>query len=98
MAAHSRTLDKVSTGVAVFGGDRKLVYGNDAFARIWSVDSAWLDEKPSASEFLDQLRQRRLLPEQPDYRKWRDGKCSHGIATVPSTSFGTGPTEEPSMS
>ncbi len=74
MAAHSRTLDKVSTGVAVFGADRKLVYGNDAFARIWSLDNAWLGEKPSASEFLDQLRQRRLLPEQPDYRKWRDGK------------------------
>ncbi len=74
MAAHSRTLDKVSTGVAVFGGDRKLVYGNDALARIWSLDSAWLQEKPSASEFLDFLRQRRLLPEQPDYRKWRDGK------------------------
>ncbi len=74
MAAHSRTLDKVSTGVAVFGGDRKLVYSNDAFARTWSLDNTWLTEKPSASEFLDQLRQRRLLPEQPDYRKWRDGK------------------------
>ena len=74
MAAHSRTLDKVSTGVAVFGGDRKLVYSNDAFARTWSLDSTWLAEKPSASEFLDQLRQRRLLPEQPDYRRWRDGK------------------------
>ncbi len=74
MAAHSRTLDKVSTGVAVFGGDRKLVYGNDACARIWSLDAAWLQEEPSASEFLDQLRQRRLLPEQTDYRKWRDGK------------------------
>jgi signal transduction histidine kinase len=74
MAAHSRTLDKVSTGVAVFGGDRKLVYGNDALARIWSLDSAWVQERPSASEFLDQLRQRRLLPEQADYRKWRDGK------------------------
>ena len=74
MAAHSRTLDKVSTGVAAFGGDRKLVYSNDAFARIWSLDNIWLTEKPSASAFLDQLRQRRLLPEQPDYRKWRDGK------------------------
>ena len=74
MAAHSRTLDKVSTGVAVFGGDRKLVYSNDAFARTWGLDNAWLAEKPSASEFLDQLRQRRLLPEQPDYRRWRDGK------------------------
>ncbi len=74
MAANSRTLDKVSTGVAVFAGDRKLVYSNDAFARIWGLDNPWLTEKPSASEFLDHLRQRRLLPEQPNYRKWRDGK------------------------
>ena len=46
MAAHSRTLDKVSTGVAVFGADRKLVYSNDAFARIWALDEPWLQEKP----------------------------------------------------
>lgn len=72
MAAHARTLDKVSTGVAVFGADRKLVYSNDAFARIWALDDAWLQEKPSASELFDLLRQRRLLPEQANYRKWRD--------------------------
>ncbi len=74
MAAHSRTLDKVSTGVAVFGADRKLVYGNDAFARIWALEDAWVKEKPSASEFFDLLRQRRLLPEQANYRKWRDDR------------------------
>ncbi len=74
MAAHSRTLDKVSTGVAVFGADRRLVYSNDAFARIWALDEAWLQEKPAASEFFDQLRQRRLLPEQTNYRKWRDDR------------------------
>jgi signal transduction histidine kinase len=72
MAAHNRTLDKVSTGVAVFGAGRKLVYGNDAFARIWNLEQAWLAQKPAASEFLDLLRQRRLLPEQSNYRKWRD--------------------------
>jgi len=74
MAAHNRTLDKVSTGVAVFGADRKLVYGNDAFARIWALEDAWLKENPTASEFFDLLRQRRLLPEQANYRKWRDGR------------------------
>ncbi len=74
MAAHSRTLSKVSTGVAVFGADRKLVYGNDAFARIWALEDAWLQDKPAASELFDLLRQRRLLPEQANYRKWRDDR------------------------
>jgi signal transduction histidine kinase len=72
--AHSRTLDKVSTGVAVFDSGRKLVYGNEAFARIWALEEEWLSQKPSASEFFDELRQRRLLPEETNYRKWRDGK------------------------
>ncbi|MGB8736883.1 MAG: ATP-binding protein [Rhodomicrobium sp.] len=74
MAAHSRTLSKVSTGVAVFGADRKLVYSNDAFARIWALEDSWLQDKPAASEFFDLLRQRRLLPEQTNYRKWRDDR------------------------
>lgn len=74
MAANSRTLDKVSTGVAVFGADRKLVYGNDAFANIWGLEKDWLDQNPTASEFLDLLRQRRLVPEQPNYRRWRDDR------------------------
>jgi signal transduction histidine kinase len=72
MAAHSRTLDKVSTGIAVFGADRKLVYSNDAFARMWALEEPWLQQSPSASELFDQLRQRRLLPDQTNYRKWRD--------------------------
>ncbi len=72
MAAHSRTLDKVSTGVAVFGAGRELVYSNDAFARIWALDEVWLQEKPTASELFDLLRQCRLLPEQTNFRKWRD--------------------------
>ena len=74
MAAHSRTLDKVSTGVAVFGADRKLVYGNDALASIWALEDDWLQKKPAASEFFDLLRQSRLLPEQTNYRKWRDDR------------------------
>ncbi len=72
--AHSRTLDKVSTGVAVFGANRKLAYFNGALGRIWSLEDSWLKEQPAAAEFFDLLRQRRLLPEQPDYRKWRDGR------------------------
>ncbi len=74
MTAHSRTLDRVSTGVAVFGADRKLVYGNEALAQTWALDEEWLKQKPAATEFFDLLRQRRLLPEQTNYRKWRDGR------------------------
>ncbi len=72
MMAHSRTLNKVATAVAIFGADRKLVYSNEALAFIWKLEEDWLAGKPSATEFLDLLRQRRLVPEQSNYRKWRD--------------------------
>src|SRR5262249_31337578 len=72
--AHGRTLDRVSTGIAVFGADRKLVYGNDALAQIWQADREWFEQRPAAEEFFDSLRQKRLLPEQTNYRKWRDGR------------------------
>jgi signal transduction histidine kinase len=74
IAAHSRTLDKVSTGVAVFGADKRLVYGNDAFARIWGLENSWLEQRPTGTEFLDFLRQKRLLPEQSNYRSWREDR------------------------
>ena len=71
-AAGSRTLNKVATAVAIFDADRTLAYSNEALARIWNLEEDWLQQKPAASEFLDLLRQHRLLPEQPNYRKWRD--------------------------
>jgi signal transduction histidine kinase len=39
---------------------------------MWKLDPAQLDSKPPLSEFFDHLRQTRQLPEQVDYRKWRD--------------------------
>jgi signal transduction histidine kinase len=71
-AAANRTLNKVATAVAIFDAERRLVYSNEALAAIWKFEETWLEQKPAASEFLDVLRQRRLLPEQSNYRKWRD--------------------------
>ncbi|MGF1620317.1 MAG: ATP-binding protein [Rhodomicrobiaceae bacterium] len=74
MAAHQRTLDKVSTAVAIFGADHHLSFYNHAFLTMWGLDAAFLDGRPQLGEFFDQLRQRRLIPEQSDYRKWREAQ------------------------
>ncbi len=74
MAAHERTLDKVSTAVAIFAADQRLSFYNQAFRDVWKLDHAWLDAKPQLGEFFDHLRHTRQLPEQSDYRKWRDNQ------------------------
>lgn len=72
MEAHERTLDKVSMAVAIFTADQRLSFYNQAFRDVWKLDIAWLEGKPLLGEFLDLLRQKRQIPEQPDYRKWRE--------------------------
>jgi signal transduction histidine kinase len=69
--AHRRTLDQLSSGVAVFDGQRRLAFYNDSYRRLWDLDRAFLDSNPDDSSVLDRLRAARKLPEQPDFRAWK---------------------------
>jgi signal transduction histidine kinase len=69
--AHRRTLDQLSSGVAVFDGQRRLAFYNDSYRRLWDLDRVFLDGHPDDSSVLDQLRAARRLPEQPDFRAWK---------------------------
>src|SRR5258708_1371644 len=69
--AHRRTLDQLSSGVAVFDAQRRLAFFNDSYPRLWDLDRAFLDGNPDDSSVLDRLRAARKLPEQPDFRAWK---------------------------
>jgi signal transduction histidine kinase len=69
--AHRRTLDQLSSGVAVFDGQRRLAFYNDSYRRLWDLDQAFLDSGPDDSSVLDRLRATRKIPEQPDFRAWK---------------------------
>ena len=68
---HRRTLDQLSSGVAVFDGRRRLAFYNDSYRRLWDLDRTFLDGNPDDSSVLDRLRAARKLPEQPDFRAWK---------------------------
>jgi len=69
--AHRRTLDQLSTAVAIFKADQRLTFYNAAFRQLWGLEPAFLDSEPSDSGVLDRLRATRKLPEQADFRKWK---------------------------
>jgi signal transduction histidine kinase len=69
--AHRRTLDQLSSGVAVFDGQRRLAFYNDSYRRLWDLETAFLDNHPDDSSVLDRLRAARKLPEQADFRAWK---------------------------
>ncbi len=65
--AHSEILEHLNTAIAIFGSDRVMEFHNSAFARLWRLDKDWLATHPTYSEFLESLRDDRLLPETADY-------------------------------
>lgn len=69
--AHDETLNHIAEAVAIFSQTRRLSYHNTAFAELWGLERAWLDERPTHGEVLDRLRQRRRLPESIDYSGWK---------------------------
>lgn len=69
--AHTDTLDKLATAVAIFGPDQKLQFFNRAFVKLWDLPEKWLDKRPKDSDLLDRLRDERKLPEQRDYHGWK---------------------------
>ncbi len=70
--AHRRMLDQLSSGVAVFDENRRLTFYNDSYRRLWDLDRAFLDSHPDDSSVLDKLRHARKIPEQPDFRAWKN--------------------------
>ncbi len=71
IASHARTLDQLSTGVAIFDRGKRLVFHNAAYRQIWGLEPRFLDQQPSDDEILDRLRAKRQLPEQADFRSWK---------------------------
>jgi len=69
--AHRRTLDQLSTAVAIYTADQRLTFHNAAFRQLWGLDAAFLDSEPTDSGVLDRLRAARKLPEQADFRRWK---------------------------
>lgn len=70
-AAFDRTLDRVETAVAIFNRDQNLVFFNEAYSKLWQLDTAWLMSQPSDSAVLDRLRGQGKLPTVVNYRDWK---------------------------
>ncbi len=71
--AHARTLDQLTTAVAIFDRSQRLVFHNAAYRALWAIDQNFVEQKPTDSEILDRLRAAGLLPEQADFRTWKRG-------------------------
>lgn len=69
---YSETFDQLSTAVAIFDPAMKLEFFNQAFASLWPLETPFLESQPSHTLILDRLREKGILNEQPDWRRWKE--------------------------
>jgi signal transduction histidine kinase len=81
---YSRMIDRLSTAVAIFDKSKRLTFYNAAYRQIWSLEPAFLDQRPTDGEILDRLRAKRQLPEQVDFRAWKMQQLNAYQAIEPS--------------
>ncbi|HXY57347.1 MAG TPA: ATP-binding protein [Methylocystis sp.] len=71
MQSHRRTLDLLPSAVAIFNGQQQLIYRNAAYEKLWRLDPAFLDSRPTDGEILDRLRLEQRLPLEGDFKSWK---------------------------
>ena len=59
--AHAEVLENLGTAIAVYGGDKGLIFFNTAFTKLWDLDDEWLWSEPTHDDVLRRLRDERKL-------------------------------------
>jgi signal transduction histidine kinase len=66
--------EHINTAVAIYDRERKLMFCNSAFRKLWGLDEAFTNAEPTIGEVLDRLTETRRLPEEVDFRQFRKGR------------------------
>lgn len=71
IAAHDDVLQALGTGIVIFGPDKRVKFFNTAFREMFNLDAGFLRQEPNVDQVLDMLRERRQIPEQADFRSFK---------------------------
>lgn len=67
----TKTFADLSTGLAVFDRNQRLVLFNPAILDLTSLSAEFLTARPHMMEFFDRLRDNHMMPEPKSYASWR---------------------------
>jgi signal transduction histidine kinase len=69
--AHGEVLEQMGTGIIILGPDARVKFFNSAYTRLWGLEAEFLRTEPTLEQLLEQLREKRRLPEQPDFPAYK---------------------------
>ncbi|TAL34060.1 MAG: PAS domain-containing protein [Alphaproteobacteria bacterium] len=70
-ASHREALEQLRTAIAMFDVDTRLEFYNSAYEQLTGMSGTWLDTKPKMIEIIEKMRELRKLPEQADYKQFK---------------------------
>ncbi len=70
-SSNRELLEQLRSAIAIYTTDEKLEFYNTAFAQLWGLEDQWLNTNPKLGEIMEKLRETRRLPEQADFRHYK---------------------------
>lgn len=70
-ASNKELLEHLRSAIAIYTADERLAFFNPAFSQLWSLEEGWLNTKPKLAEIMEKLRETRRLPEQADFKRFK---------------------------
>ncbi len=67
----SLTFAHLPTGLAIFDRKRQLTLFNPALTDLFGLPVDFLSARPTLNAFLNQLREKQMIPEPKDFKSWR---------------------------
>lgn len=73
---HLEILGVLGTAFAIFDDKTNLYFYNTAFKNLWELEADFLEKTPSYAQFLEVIREQRMLPPVPDFKIYKDEELS----------------------
>lgn len=70
-SANKELLEQLGSAIGIFDSQQKLEFYNSAFAQLWGLEEQYLNTRPKLGNIMEKLRESRRLPEQADFRKFK---------------------------
>ena len=70
-SSNRELLEQLQSAIGIFAGDQTLEFYNSSFAQLWNLEEGWLNKKPKLGDLMEKLRETRRLPEQADFRRFK---------------------------
>lgn len=70
-SSNRELLEQLQSAIGIFNQDTALEFYNSAFAQLWGLEEGWLNKKPKLGDLMEKLRETRRLPEQADFRRFK---------------------------